>query len=230
MVIQGTPHSVDSEARTDRRRLRTRKALLEAGRALFASRSIEGVSIDDIVAAAQVAKGSFYNHFPDKEALAAEIALEIRAEVERFAAVLNAGVADPAERVARAVCGFARQAADEPLPVRAMLRLFPGAGVPDAPMNAGVRADIQAGLAQGRFSGLRLEAGVLISIGVAQMAVSRILDHDSPAGAATLARDLAFGLLRGLGLDAAEAKGVAVAAASAIFSAPPMPGGRPISS
>lgn len=64
--------------RPDRRRQRTRAALLEAGRRLFAARSVEAVTIDDIVAAADVAKGSFYNHFTDREALAREVAAEIR--------------------------------------------------------------------------------------------------------------------------------------------------------
>src|SRR5690349_6429998 len=98
----------DGPERIDRRRVRTRAALLEAGRTLFASRSVDGVTIDDIVAAADVAKGSFYNHFPDKEALARELADRARAGAEALAARLGAGVADPAERVARAVCGFAR--------------------------------------------------------------------------------------------------------------------------
>ena len=53
--------------RVDRRRERTRAALMRAGQVLFATRSVDAVSIDDIVAAAEVAKGSFYNHFPDKE-------------------------------------------------------------------------------------------------------------------------------------------------------------------
>lgn len=230
MVTSNLSPSVNSEVRMDRRRVRTRKALMDAGRQLFATRSVDGVSIDDIVATADVGKGSFYNHFTDKDALAAEIGLEMRAEVERFTAFLNAGVEDPAERVARAICGFGRQAADQPVAARAGLRLFPGAGVPDAPMNAGVRADVQAGLAAGRFAGIGLEAGVLLAIGVAQMLVSRIVDHDSPVGAAALAGDLSFGLLRGLGLDAGEAKAIAAKATTALFSAPPMPGGRPIAS
>ena len=65
----------------DRRRVRTRAALLRAGASLFATRSVDGVSIDDIVAAADVAKGSFYNHFPDKEALAAELSDAARASL-----------------------------------------------------------------------------------------------------------------------------------------------------
>ena len=45
-----------AEPRIDRRRIRTRAALLRAGQALFAERSVDGVSIDDIVAAAEIYK------------------------------------------------------------------------------------------------------------------------------------------------------------------------------
>ena len=100
--------------RIDRRRVRTRAALLRAGQQLFSERSVDGVSIDDIVAAAQVAKGSFYNHFPDKDALAQALADQARASVETTAAIAGAGVADPAERVARALCVFVRQAVEHP--------------------------------------------------------------------------------------------------------------------
>mgnify|MGYP001009326451 CR=1 FL=1 len=202
--------------RIDRRRVRTRAALLRAGQQLFAERSVDGVSIDDIVATADVAKGSFYNHFPDKEALAQALANQARASVETTAAIAGAGVADPAERVARALCVFVRQAGEHPEASRMMLRLFHGAAIPDAPMNAGVRADIQAGLAAGRFSGISREAAVLLAVGAVQIAVGRAIEREG-AGIEALAADLALGLLRGLGV--ADAATVAARAAREIFKA-----------
>ena len=208
----------EQSERIDRRRVRTRAALLHAGQTLFATRAVDGVSIDDIVAAADVAKGSFYNHFPDKDALARELAHHARLAVEALVATVSEGVDDPAERVARALCAFARQAMEDPTGVRMGARLFYGAAIPDAPMNAGVRADIQAGFKAGRFRDLSLEGGVLMAVGVVQMAVARVLDRDTPAEAASLSRDLAFGLLRGLGLDEAAARKIAAKAAADIFA------------
>jgi AcrR family transcriptional regulator len=205
----------------DRRRARTRAALLRAGQSLFAARSVDGVSIDDIVAAADVAKGSFYNHFPDKDALARALADQARLGAEALAARVGAGVEDPAERVARAVCGFARQALENPENARLGQRLFHSAAIPDAPMNAGVRADIQAGLAAGRFQGVSLEAAVLLAVGVVQMAVSRVVEHGATTDAAVLSRDLAFGLLRALGVDTAESRNLAAKAAADLFTGPP---------
>ena len=207
--------------RVDRRRARTRAALLRAGQQLFSERSVDGVSIDDIVAAADVAKGSFYNHFPDKEALAAELSDAARASIEGLTARLSVDVADPAERLARALCAFARQAAENPVGAGAMLRLFLGAGIPDLPMNRGVRADVHAGVTGGRFNGLSVESGTLLTVGAAQILVARILEQaDSRERPASLARDLVFGLLRGLGLETASAKAIAAKASADIFAGP----------
>ncbi len=192
---------------------------MRAGQALFATRSVDAVSIDDIVAAAEVAKGSFYNHFPDKDGLAREIAKQARAAIELTVADINRGVTDPAERVARALAMFARGAEAFPIRAQAMMRLFPFASVPDAPMNGGVRADIQAGLAAGRFAGLAAEPAVLMAVGTAQIAVSRVLERQAADTVATLAEDLIFALLRGLGLDPGNARAVAAKACSDIFAA-----------
>jgi AcrR family transcriptional regulator len=203
------------DVRPDRRRLRTRAALLSAARRLFAARSVDGVSIDEIVAAADVAKGSFYNHFPDKAALAEALADEIRAGVEARVATLNAGVEDPARQVARALAFFVRQAAEHPEPAGVMLRLFPGAAVPDAPMDRGVRAAVRQGLDQGRFAGCAPEPAVLMAVGIVQIAVSRALRE--PRGARRLAQELAAGLLRGLGVPSSDADLVAAEAAKDVF-------------
>jgi AcrR family transcriptional regulator len=204
------------EQRIDRRRARTREALLRAGVSLFAIRPVDAVSIDEIVEAADVAKGSFYNHFPDKDSLAREIAEQVRRGVEDLVANVNRDVADPAERVARALCAFARQTIDHPQRLRAGLRLFPAGSVPDAPMNRGVRADIQAGLAAGRFDGVTLEVGVLMAVGVLQIAVARALERDGSAP--VVSRGLAFGLLRGLGLPSDEARAIAAKASADLFA------------
>jgi len=54
----------------------TRSAILQAGMKLFTERGFSACSVQDIVEAANVPKGSFYNHFKSKEALAAEIVTE----------------------------------------------------------------------------------------------------------------------------------------------------------
>ncbi|MBI5940413.1 MAG: TetR/AcrR family transcriptional regulator [Caulobacterales bacterium] len=205
------------DIKTDRRRVRTRAALLQAGQSLFAAQSVDAVSIDDIVAAADVAKGSFYNHFPDKDALAREIAVTVRAEAEAQVDLANAGVTEPASRMARGQAVFVRYAVRNPERARAMMRLHAGATLPNAPMNRGLRADIEAGLADGSFRDLTVETGLLMAMGMGMVAVTRVLEVNDSTDPTALSRDLNFGLLRGLGVAEDAARAISAAAVADIF-------------
>src|SRR5580700_7927912 len=61
------------DRRTFLARRSTRNVVLNAGSKLFIERGFSACSVQDITDAAGVPKGSFYNHFKSKEALAAEI-------------------------------------------------------------------------------------------------------------------------------------------------------------
>lgn len=203
--------------RIDRRRLRTRAALLGAGRSLFAARPPDAVSIDDIVAAADVAKGSFYNHFADKDAFARELAEQARLSVEALVSRVTQGADDPAERVARALCGFAREAVADPIGMQVQHRMFQGTLIPDMPMNAGVRADVARGIESGRFAGLGQEAAVLLAVGVFQITVGRVITQPGIDAVPPLSAEMAAALLRGLGLSPDIAEAVARKAVADIF-------------
>src|SRR6478735_4268436 len=81
-----------SEHRRERRRARTRADLVAAARRIFAARGFYDAGIADITAAADVAVGTFYVHFPDKEAVLAAILDEGLAgfRMDVTAAVMNA--------------------------------------------------------------------------------------------------------------------------------------------
>ncbi|MDQ0463746.1 AcrR family transcriptional regulator [Caulobacter ginsengisoli] len=202
---------VRSESAVDRRRVRTRTALLQAGQSLFAARSVDAVSVDDIVGTAEVAKGSFYNHFTDKDDLAREIAAVIRAEVEALVDATNRDIADPAIRMARAFAVYVRYAHEQPQRAKAMLRLLAGATLPDLPLNRGVRSDLEAGLAAGRFSGLPLQSALLLVMGVVQVGLIHVLEHPTDEAWIAIVPLLA-GQLRGLGVPFDEAQALARAA------------------
>lgn len=57
--------------RRDRKRLRTLEVIARAAGALFEAHGYEKVTMEQIAAAADVAKGTLYNHFPEKEAVLA---------------------------------------------------------------------------------------------------------------------------------------------------------------
>lgn len=57
--------------RRDRKRLQTMENLARAAAALFEEQGYEAVTMEQIAASADVAKGTLYNHFPVKEAVLA---------------------------------------------------------------------------------------------------------------------------------------------------------------
>jgi len=75
-VIESSRTRRGASGARERSRLATRARLLGAGRALFAEHALHGVTSHDIARAAGVAAGTFYLHFPDKQALFREIVYE----------------------------------------------------------------------------------------------------------------------------------------------------------
>jgi AcrR family transcriptional regulator len=204
--------------RPDRRRTRNRAAILEAAETLFGTRGVDAVSIDEIAAAADLAKGTLYNHFADKEALAAEVAQTARADGEARVAAANEGVTEPARRLVRGVIVFARYALERADRARVGLRMSPNAADIAAPVNAGLRADLEMGFAAGRFSGVGLEGAALGLIGTAHALISRILGRPGDrAHAIVAAREAATFILRGVGLKPGEATAIAARETADIF-------------
>ena len=52
---------------------RTKRALLQIAYGLFISRGYENTSVDDIIEAAGIAKGTYYYHFESKEQTLEEV-------------------------------------------------------------------------------------------------------------------------------------------------------------
>lgn len=209
----------DVASRTDRRRVRNRAAIFRAAEALFAERGIDGVSVDEIVGAADLAKGTFYNHFADKDALAREITRAVRTDAEARVEVVNTGVKDPAERVARALAVFAKFALESPARARVMTRLAPRATDVESPLNRGLLSDVTAGIGANRFTAANRDAAGLFVMGVVQIAIARVVDEaPSPTAARSISAALATLLLRGLGLEPMEAERVAGRAAAAVLA------------
>ena len=73
-----------------------KQELLNIAYQLFIQKGYEETSIDDIIAQAHIAKGTYYYHFPSKEAtLEAVIDMMINNEVQRAQEVLSAPISVP---------------------------------------------------------------------------------------------------------------------------------------
>ncbi|MBL8780601.1 MAG: TetR/AcrR family transcriptional regulator [Alphaproteobacteria bacterium] len=205
-----------SPTRTIRKRERTRGELVAAAETLVAARGIDAISIDDIVEAADVAKGTFYTHFADKDDLAAAIALRGRMELEAAITTLNRGVTDAGERMANGLSTSLAFAIANPIRARALLRLQPRAVDPAEQMNAGLRGDILLGVKTKRFWAASIDAAFATVIGGTLSAILRISDtNHRVADPHAFATDVVTTLLVALGLKQAEAKRLASAAVTA---------------
>ena len=213
---------VDSPpSRQEPRRLRTRAALLSAGAALLAERPIDAIPVDDIVEAAGVAKGSFFNHFESKDAFATAIAAEIREEIGARVRAGNIGIPDPAECVVRGVCVFVRFALSEPGRARIMLRSSAWVTSARNPLNRGLEAHIADGVAQGRFTPRAERAGVAFIVGLGHTLVSAITnDQLSLVKARNLSNDILVLTLVGLGMGDLDAQTVVSRAMVAVLATP----------
>ncbi|WP_285713826.1 TetR/AcrR family transcriptional regulator [Erythrobacter oryzae] len=185
---------------------RTRAALIAAGLDLLAARPIDAIAIDEVVAAAGVAKGSFFNHFADKHAFAAAVAAEVRAEVEAEVTKANSGRSDAVARIAGGMAVAAGYALRQPRRARVLLRDQSVAAAADHPLNRGLRADIDAARAAGHLRAEAATSGVAYWLGLCQV-VMILLAESRPAPAeaqARLGEMLAMGLA-GLGVPEAHA-------------------------
>jgi len=179
---------VTSEAASGKReatKAANRLAILVAGRSVFGELGYGAASVRDIVRHTDLATGTFYNYFPDKEsvlrALVDEIATEARARVHaaRLAADSPAGfvaggfrayfefLAEDRETLAlrRRNAGTIRAMFDEPAL---------GAGMEE------LRADLQAGVASGALPPHDADLMAAAMVGAGVEVGLRMVDRDPP--------------------------------------------------
>lgn len=84
----------------------TRRALLDAGRALFAEHGYAGVGTEEVVRRARVTRGALYHHFADKRALFRAVFEDLEGElVEQLGGRILA-IEDPWELLATGIKAF----------------------------------------------------------------------------------------------------------------------------
>ncbi len=98
---------------------RTKRALLQIAYGLFISRGYENTSVDDIIEAAGIAKGTYYYHFESKEqTLEAVIGMMIEQEAEAARQVLASDAPVP-QKIAGIIASL--RPAQEELPIEGAL-------------------------------------------------------------------------------------------------------------
>lgn len=187
------------------RRGRMRLILVEAATQLFAEKGVDATTIDEIVVRAGVAKGTFYNYFLDRSAIAIAVAARIRHELNAAVAEINEGIADPAERVTRGARLFMALAVFDPVHARMLARLYEGSGQVEGSSNEHLKGDLTEGIATGRFRVPGLDVALHAVVGITTIAMRHILLGNAGPEIARgegYARDVAQTLLQALGLGA----------------------------
>ena len=192
------------------RAVRTRSALISAGVELLVEKPIDAISIDELVAAAGVAKGSFFNHFADKRYFARAVTKEIRIEVEQLVGRLNSGVTDPLERLAGGMIAAAAYALAQPRRTAVLARSFNGMSLEGHPINAQLLQDLRDASDECLIQIPSEKAGVQYWLGVCQNLMGAIVEGgaETPAAQQLLTDMLQMGL-RGLSASAGNIERIA---------------------
>jgi AcrR family transcriptional regulator len=169
--------------RFERRRERTRHELLAAAEQVLAQKGLHQTKIADIAAAADVGVGTFYLHFPTKEALFDAV---VEDTMRRFKAAIDEArrsVDDPIEQMRAANAAFCRFACDN----REVFRIVFGHAAAynevirraQALFAADVEESVRRGVASGAFAPLPPALVAQAVIGMATQVLSWWTAHES---------------------------------------------------
>src|SRR4051812_17324059 len=179
----------------ERTKRANREAILDAARDVFPDVGYGASSVRDIVRGTDLASGTFYNYFPDKESVLRALVDQIMVEARLRVRAARAGATTLEAFVADGFRAYFAFIAEDPRTVRLISRnagtirtLFDepalGAGI------AELRADLDAGVASGALpghdTGLMAAAmvGAAVEVGLAMVARDPV-DVDRAAGFVT---------------------------------------------
>ncbi|MEO0601195.1 MAG: TetR/AcrR family transcriptional regulator [Myxococcota bacterium] len=204
--------SSDKPTRGHKKKARTRRRLLDAGVVAF-GRLGTAMTVQHVVAEAEVSHGTFYNYFDDLDALVDAVAVEVLTELSD--AVASAGHPDPAQRFATASLRMLTMLGRRVDLASVVLRLaVSGDGEPG--FTAHLRADLAEGRTSGRFRTLAPGVDEDVVFGMFVVSFHRIV---TGRWIEDRARLVVEHLLEVLGVPAAEA--AALVAEAAVSLSPP---------
>ena len=188
-----------------RRRLETRARLVWAARELMARKGIGATSIQEITDTADVGFGSFYNHFPSKEAIAEAVMEQAIESFGDAADRLAETIDDPAEVLAASVRHAVMRAASDDAWGWFLIRtaLARGDGLRRG-LGRRLARDVRTGVAAGRFEAEDLVATMLAAGGTILAIIAGRLRGEIGADAPERAAAVVLKLLGLAGKEASE--------------------------
>ena len=175
---------------------------MDAALAVASQKGPARTSIDDVIAAADVSRGTFYKYFDSTEKLISAMANEVANDLVRLIDPVVAVHTDPAVRIALG----ARTALSLVVHPRVLGGLLVQIGWPAVPESAQYFAvherDLTAGMASGRFINMQFEVAMNLIAGSVVGGIHTMMGKPS----AHYPGQAALALLRALGIAEAEAE------------------------
>lgn len=189
------------------RRERMRARLLDAALVLAAEGGVGAVTIDAVIARAEVARGTFYNHFDTPAALLAELGVEVSDAMIRAMHPFMERLEDPAQRLVVGIRTMLRLARKHPLIGSFLARI---GGWTEAQRGHAlftlVAVDIEKGIRKGRFAKMHMDVALNAVSGQVTGAMHCLSGGGMPRD---FAEQTAAAVLRALGIAADEARAMA---------------------
>ena len=190
------------------RRHRMRLRLIESALRVFAAKGLDAASIDDVIAAAGVSRGTFYNYFRTDGELAAAVGEELTSEtIGRIEAAVG-HLANPAERVARGMRLYLGAAARYPLFARFTSQAGLRAVGPNHLLREYLPRHIVDGVKSGRMQAPDVSLAVDMIVGAALSAVHALSTRTVHRN---YAENAVMHILIGLGVTRSSARKLAYA-------------------
>ena len=192
--------------RLERRKQRTRAALVKAAQTLIAEGRLN-VPVLEITQAADVGMGSFYNHFDSKEQLFEAAVADV---LDTHGAVLDHLTADLDDPAAVFACSFrlsGRFFRERPQESRILLANWGALLSSDKGLAPRALRDIKAAVSAGRFSIDDAELGLAIA-GGALLGVGHLLQSQPQRDAGATSDAATESVLRLFGMSADDAREV----------------------
>jgi AcrR family transcriptional regulator len=181
------------------RRERMRKRLIESAMIVFAQKGMGSSVIPDVVAAAGVSQGSFYNYFRTNDDLLAAVSEELSVDMVRLIETAVGDTSNPAQRVSTAVRSYLHLARSH----RVVARFLSNAGLRLVGKRSAVYQhlpqDLQEAQQQGCFDAAPLDVALDLIAGAGLVAIHRMATGRT---AKDYPDKMVAAMLRSLGLPA----------------------------
>ena len=190
------------------RREKTRIRLIESALGVFAEKGADAPTIDDFIAAAGVARGTFYNYFRTTEELLSAVAGESSDEVLAVIDPLVRAIDDPAQRVVVGSRLYMGMAARYPLWGAFITRVGTKRGSRGRLLDEYLMRDLQMALDAGRFDVADVVVARDIALGSIMYGIDTLLSGEAPVD---YAEQSMYALMRAFGIGTREARKLAYA-------------------